>query len=139
VASLHVPVLGRGASASTGEASLRIERAVGWRSAYLIRDERNGEELARIRTDRGRRTLEVGEHAGRWRRSRHGALALDRTGTALIRVTLRAGLVRSSGTVHVSPALTGHRAIAACLLAAYAVIRDLDRTAAAATGASVSA
>ena len=131
-AILHVPAFRRGATATVGAASWRIEGT----ADCVVRDDRTGAELARLRTHRGRCMLEVGDHAAAWERRGNRAVAVDRSGVALVHATLRPRLLRWSGTVRVRSTLPDRGATAAALLACYVLIRATEQAAAAAAAAA---
>jgi hypothetical protein len=69
---------------------------------------------------------------GEWRRLKDGAIgAVAGDGTVLVRVKLRAGLLRSEGKVEVSTTVGARDTTAAALLAVYAALREGEERAAA--------
>lgn len=139
-AVLRIPAFRSGGLAEIGDERLEIEQRGRLRPDYVVRDERTGQEVTRLRRDGRRLLLDLDGRAAEWKRlgrkEGFGFVAAD--AQPLVIAKVRSGLVRSSGHVSVGPGLAEREAIVAALLAAYLLIRRNEDEPAAASAAALS-
>jgi hypothetical protein len=138
LASLEIPVFRSTAHAETPDRRLRIERQRGLRAGYVVFDDQRGDEVARLRPERGRRVLELDDLTAEWKNLHRGRgfAFVDPDGVPLLTAKVRTGLLKSSGELEIDPRLSRRQAAVAALLACYLLIRRNEQAASGAAGAS---
>jgi hypothetical protein len=138
VATLWIPLFRRRAAAEVAGRRLTFEREGGLRSAYLVRDELNGEQLARFRPEGRHRILELGDKPAEWKHlglgKGYGFVGPD--GKPLLHAKVVSGIARTNGEVEVADDVPEQDALVAAVLASFLLIRKAEDTASAAASSS---
>ena len=136
LATLWIQLFRRGGAAEIEGHRLKIEREGGLRSAYVIRHEETGEQLARVVPQGRKRVLELGDRTVAWKHlglgKGHGFVGSD--GEPLLRAKVSSGIMRTNGEVEVADDLPERDALVAAVVASFLLIRKSEDDASAAAG-----
>jgi hypothetical protein len=128
IATLRIPLFRSGARAEAAGRRLAIDKRGQVRPEYLIRDEATQEELSRLRPDRGRRVLELGDRPAEWKRlgRKEGYGFIGPDGERFVRAKVSSGLFHTNGEVELADDLPEQDALVLAVLASYLVLRKAE-------------
>ena len=138
MATLHIPLLRRGASADLAGRTLEIARVGGLRAEYVVRDGMTQEQLAHLRPDGRRRLLETADRTAEWKRlsRKEGYGFVGPDGEHFLRAKVSSGFAHTNGEVEIADDLLGRDTLVLAILASYLVLRKAEDDASAAGGST---